>query len=104
MRVTVSVNKSDIKKGVPNEPLECPVSVAFRRVLKDGISADVGSEGVTFYGGSLGHSYRIKTPATVEDFAVNFDSPKTRHWATPFNFSLQMKRVDAEALLKPKYL
>ena len=79
------------------------MALAFRRVLLKDVEVDIGSEGMTFWGTRLGHSYRMKTPVTVEDFAVMFDDKNTRGNCKPFDFSLQLKRVDAEALLKTRY-
>jgi len=108
MRAYVSVKKKDITDGEPEDSTGCPVALAFNRLLKTGIRAEIG-ECITFLGTEKNpwngdENIEIPIPVSVDTFAANFDDDDTRRDCEPFDFSLQLHHEVAAAILKPKYL
>jgi hypothetical protein len=84
--ITISVTNSDIKKGKPGMPDDCPVYHAVRNRFSSKVK-DVGvvheHVGIVHAGGS----YTINFPKKVGSFITKFDQHKR---VKPFKFKLKV--------------
>lgn len=92
MSSVVSVTKRDIKAGVPEDTVECPIARGIRRLVKKSVKVDVmGDDGVDFE--FKGKTVNRKLPIKAKDFIFDFDFDEA---VEPFEFKLNIP----EALLK----
>jgi hypothetical protein len=78
--VRIEVTERLIKKGVPNDSVECPIALALKKVVAKNVSMDAGYKELTFESGS-------------------FDDYDAQHIATPARASKFMEKMDARDLV-----
>lgn len=84
----IQVTAEDIKNGTAANCTICPIAIAIKRTLSKLNHIVVLNNIVVFnHDAYVVHQY-IKLPLEAIIFIENYDSPKHRHLAVPFEFEL----------------
>lgn len=78
----IQVTAEDIKNGTASSCTICPIAIAIKRTL-----SKLNNIVVFNHDAYVVHQY-IKLPLEAIIFIENYDSPKHRHLAVPFEFEL----------------
>ena len=86
MRTKITVTRKHIKNGSPGEPADCPVALAVRDIVYDGVRV---TDRTIFQ--ICGPDYHM--PRSVQRFIQKFDvmNNKERRTLKPFSFFLRKK-------------
>lgn len=82
---TINVTIEHIEKGKKHDCGECPIALAIKEVVKDGVEFGVGTGRVTFQQPNSGEYHSEYLPLVATGFIMGFDRG---YPVVPFTFEL----------------